>query len=81
MTLISLLMMWTLAGQWKADSKTLQNITVGKELSSGSFAMRNAAGASVCASPAKPVQASGKPGPLLAMRRSGTRSCARSRRH
>ena len=33
----------------------------------GSQSSRNAASASVCASPAEPVQASGKPGPPLAL--------------
>ena len=70
-----------LGWKWKAISKALQNITVGKELFSGSSAMRNAASASVCASPAKPAQASGKPGPPLAMQRSGTRCCARMAWH
>ena len=53
-----------------ARKKDLQNIAVCKQLSSGSLgtsAMTNSARASGAGSPAKPVQASGKPGPPLAI--------------
>ena len=53
-----------------ASSKDLQNIAACKQLSSGilgSSSMTNSARASGAGSPAKPVQASGKPGPPLAI--------------
>ena len=57
---------WTL----KASSKALQTISVGKQLSSGSLgssAVSNTASASGAGAPDEPVQASGKPGPPLAI--------------
>ena len=51
------------------------------QLSLGSSAPSNAANARGTGSPAKPVQASGKTGPPLAMQRSGAGCCARPRRH
>ena len=53
-----------------ASNKDLQNIAACKQLSSGSLgssSMTNTARASGTGSPAKPVQASGKPGPPLAI--------------
>ena len=53
-----------------ASNKDLQNIAACKQLSSGSLgssSMTNTARASGAGSPAKPVQASGKPGPPLAI--------------
>ena len=53
-----------------ASNKDLRNIAACKQLSSGSLgisSMTNTARASGTGSPAKPVQASGKPGPPLAI--------------
>ena len=57
---------WTL----KASSKALQTISVGKQLSTGSLessAMSNTGSASGAGAPNEPVQATGMPGPPLAI--------------